>query len=211
MQVVPPDFLRQQIEAVLDDIGADAIKTGMLPDAVSMALVADIIEERALPLVLDPVMVATSGDRLMRADALAILRDRLLPLARIITPNLPEAEALCGAPVVSLADMQDAAGTIVRMGAQAVLLKGGHLAGDTLFDVLATPDGQEVFEAPRIPGRNTHGTGCTLASAIAAGLVQGMTLREAVLRARSYVRLAIEQAPGFGQGNGPLNHAVRVP
>jgi hydroxymethylpyrimidine/phosphomethylpyrimidine kinase len=144
----------------------------------------------------------------LAADAIDVLAARLLPSAAVLTPNLPEAAALCGMAIPDLATMHRAAALLLARGPQAVLLKGGHLPGDTVVDLLATEAGIEAFAAPRIASRNTHGTGCTLASGVAAGLAQGMPLRAAVLRARAYVRAAIAQAPGLGAGHGPMNHAV---
>ncbi|HSU06916.1 MAG TPA: bifunctional hydroxymethylpyrimidine kinase/phosphomethylpyrimidine kinase [Acetobacteraceae bacterium] len=207
---VPPDFVRQQIAVVLDDIGADAVKSGMLANAAIIEAVAEELTARAgrVPLVLDPVMVAKGGAALLATNAIAALKGRLLPLATVITPNLPEAEALSGIPITDLNGMRQAATALLAFGPAAVLLKGGHLPGDTVIDLLATKDETEEFVAPRIASRNTHGTGCTLASAVATGLAQGLKLRDAVLRARSYVRAAIASAPGFGAGHGPMNHAV---
>lgn len=209
---VPAAFLRRQIEVVLTDLGADAIKTGMLGDSGTIGTVCDALVAIAprVPLVLDPVMVAKGGHHLLADEAVATLRRRLLPMATVITPNLPEAEALAGMPISTPAEMRRAAAALLALGVPAVLLKGGHLPSDIVVDLLATPDGMEEFSAPRIDTRHTHGTGCTLASAVAAGLAQGMTLRDAVLRARRYVRAAIASAPGFGGGHGPLNHAVTV-
>jgi hydroxymethylpyrimidine/phosphomethylpyrimidine kinase len=208
VRLMPAEFVARQISVVLDDIGADAVKTGMLGDAVIVAAVCDALAGRNLPLVVDPVMAATAGRSLLSGDGLAVVRQRLLPMTTIITPNLPEAEALTGMAIADLATMQRAATAILELGVPAVLLTGGHLAGDDVIDLLATQQGIEAFAAPRIATRHTHGTGCTLASAIATGLAQGMALRDAVLRARAYVRAAIAAAPGFGAGNGPLNHAV---
>jgi hydroxymethylpyrimidine/phosphomethylpyrimidine kinase len=209
---VPPAFVAQQIAVVLADIGADAMKTGMLGDAPTIEAVADALARHAagVPLVVDPVMVAKGGAALLRQDALGALTQRLLPMASLLTPNLPEAEALTGLTIDSVTAMHDAAAALLRLGVPAVLLKGGHLPGDTVVDLLATAEGCEAFAAPRIAGSHTHGTGCTLASAIATSLAQGMTLRDAVLRARAYVRAAIATAPGIGKGHGPLNHDVQV-
>lgn len=209
---VPPDFLRAQMECVLADIGADIIKTGMLGDAATIDLVCEVLEQSApnIPVVVDPVMVAKGGAKLLADDALLTMKRRLLPRAAILTPNLPEAEALCGFPIHDLADMRHAAEILLTLGVPAVLLKGGHLEGDDLTDMLATEAGVEAFIGRRIPTRHTHGTGCTTASALAAGLAQGMGLRDAVIRARAYVRAAIESAPGLGAGHGPLNHAVTM-
>ena len=161
-------------------------------------------------MVVDPVMVAKGGARLLSADAVAVLIARLLPRAAVLTPNIPEAAALTGLAIDDLTGMHRAAEALLRLGAPAVLLKGGHLPGDALTDLLATRAGTEAFAGSRIASRHTHGTGCTLASAIATGLAQGMTLREAVVRARTYVRVAIAAAPGYGGGHGPLNHGVHV-
>jgi hydroxymethylpyrimidine/phosphomethylpyrimidine kinase len=208
---VPADFVRRQVALALDDPGADAVKTGMLGGAEAIAAVAAELRERLrLPLVLDPVMVAKGGATLLQTEALGVLIAELIPLATLLTPNLPEAETLLGTSIADEAGMHRAAEALLALGAPAVLLKGGHLPGGTVTDLLATPDGIERFSAPRIESRHTHGTGCTLASGIAAGLAQGMGLRQSVVRARAYVRLAIETAPGFGVGHGPLNHAVTV-
>ena len=213
--VVPidPAFIVQQIEVVLEDIGADALKTGMLHSTEVIRAVAGAISRLApsTPLVVDPVMVASKGaHRLLLSDAEAAMRDVLLPMATLLTPNLPEAEVLAGFAVRSEADMRRAAEHLARLGAKAVLMKGGHLEGDRVVDLLFHDGRFDRFEDARIHSRNTHGTGCTLASAIAAGLAQKMSLRDAVARARAYVRAAIEAAPGYGGGLGPLNHAVTV-
>ena len=209
---VPPDFIRQQIDVVMRDIGADVIKIGMLGDAATIDTVRAALAEYApnVPVVLDPVMVAKGGQALLAEAAVDSLRRFLLPLSAVITPNLPEAEALTGLSIRTEADMHLAAKAILALGVPAVLLKGGHLDSDTVTDLLATAAGIELFAAPRIPTRHTHGTGCTTASAVAAGLAQGMSLRDSVVRARAYVRAAISQAPGFGQGHGPLDHTVTV-
>jgi hydroxymethylpyrimidine/phosphomethylpyrimidine kinase len=209
---VEPPFIVQQIEVVLSDIGADALKTGMLHSAEVIRAVASAFKKHAahVPLVVDPVMVAKGGHRLLLTDAETALRDVLLPMAALLTPNLPEAEVLVGFPVRVEADMRRAAYRLMSFGAKAVLMKGGHLEGDRVVDLLAHDSKVDRFEDSRIASRSTHGTGCTLASAIAAGLAQKMSLRDAVARARAYVRQAIETAPGFGQGHGPLNHAVTV-
>ncbi len=207
--VLPPGFVAGQIAAVLGDIGADAIKTGMLADPDVVEAVCDALAAgpRAT-LVVDPVLRATAGRVLLAEAALAVLKRRLLPMAALLTPNLPEAEVLAGMAIPDLAAMHHAAEVLLTLGVPAVLLKGGHLPGDTVVDLLATEDGVEAFSAPRLTSRHTHGTGCTLGSAIAAGLAQGASLRDAVLRARAFVRAAIVTAPGLGAGNGPLNHAV---
>ena len=207
---VPVAFIRQQIAVVMEDIGADVIKTGMLGDVATIEAVCAALADYApgVPVVLDPVMVAKGGHALLADYAVGVLRRRLLPLARVITPNLPEAEALSGVRIVNVEDMKVAAQVLLSLGVPAVLLKGGHLEGDALTDLLATPEGIEAFTSERIQTRHTHGTGCTTASAVAAGLAQGMSLRDAVVRARAYVRATILAAPGYGAGHGPLDHGV---
>lgn len=209
---VPPDFIRQQIEVVMTDIGADIIKIGMLGDAATIETVRAALAAYApnVPVVLDPVMVAKGGHALLAEQAVDSLRRLLLPLAAVVTPNLPEAEALTGLSIRTETDMRLAAKALLALGVPAALLKGGHLNSDTVTDLLATAADTEAFAAPRIPTRHTHGTGCTTASAVAAGLAQGMSLRDSVIRARAYVRAAIAAAPGFGQGHGPLDHTVTV-
>jgi hydroxymethylpyrimidine/phosphomethylpyrimidine kinase len=206
---IPPEFIRRQIEVVLDDIGADAIKTGMLHDAAVIETLAAVLEERAaaVPLVVDPVMAAKGGARLIDPDAVEALKRLLIGRATVLTPNLPEAEILCGAAIGDVAAMRSAGETLLALGCRAVLVKGGHLAGDTVSDVLVTKAGAKVWETPRLETRHTHGTGCTLASAIAAGLAQGLGVENAVDRARDYVQRAIASAPGLGRGHGPLDHA----
>jgi hydroxymethylpyrimidine/phosphomethylpyrimidine kinase len=209
---VEPGFIRLQMRAVLGDLGADVVKTGMLGDAAAVAAVAETLSALApgIPLVVDPVMVAKGGATLLSIDAVAALKALLLPQATLLTPNLPEAEALLGYPIADVDEMQAAGRELRAQGAAAVLVKGGHLAGDRLFDVLVGPDGVEIFEGARIATRHTHGTGCTLASAIATGLGQGLRLSMAVTRARAYLIEAIRTAPGFGRGHGPLNHGHTV-
>jgi len=206
---IPPEFVRRQIEVVLDDIGADAIKTGMLHDAAVIETIAAVLQERAtaIPLVVDPVMVAKGGARLIDPAAVEALKQLLIARAEIVTPNLPEAEILCGVTIGNLAQMRAAGETLLALGCRAVLVKGGHLSGETVSDVLVTAGGARVWESPRIATRHTHGTGCTLASAIAASLAQGQDVENAVDRARTYVQRAIAGAPGLGRGHGPLDHA----
>lgn len=209
---VEPAFIAQQIEVVLADIGADAVKTGMLHSAEVIETVVATLRKYApaTPLVVDPVMVAKGGHRLLLNAAEAALREVLLPMAALLTPNLPEAEVLAGFAVRTEADMRRAAEHLARLGPRAILMKGGHLDGDRVIDLLFHEGRFDRFEDARIKSSSTHGTGCTLASAIAAGLAQKMSLGDAVMRARTYVRRAIETAPGFGRGHGPLNHAVTV-
>ena len=209
---VPPAFIAQQMRVVLGDIGADAIKTGMLHDCATIDAVCDVLDDigRGIPLVVDPVMYAKGGHPLLQRDAIETLKRRLIVHATILTPNLPEAEALSGRTIHTADEMRHAAETMLTLGCSAVLLKGGHLDGNRLVDILATDQGVRAFESPRIATRSTHGTGCTLASAIATGLAQGLSLELSVVRARDYVHRAIETAPGFGRGHGPLNHAHGV-
>ncbi|HEY6979763.1 bifunctional hydroxymethylpyrimidine kinase/phosphomethylpyrimidine kinase [Reyranella sp.] len=212
VEPVAPSFIAKQIEVVLTDIGADALKTGMLHSADVIHAVASAFQRHAAdaPLVVDPVMVAKGGQRLLLTEAETALRETLLPMATVLTPNLPEAEVLAGFPVRVEADMVRAAERLSALGARAVLMKGGHLEGERVVDLLFCDGRFERFEDSRIASRSTHGTGCTLASATAAGLAQKLSLRDAVARARAYVRKAIETAPGLGSGHGPLNHAVTV-
>ncbi len=209
---VAPDFIQQQMRVVLEDIGADAIKTGMLHNTAVIAAVCAVLEELdpAPPVVVDPVMVAQSGDSLIEADAAATLARRLAPLATVLTPNAPEAETLVGREIADVAAMVEAAYDLLDLGPRAVLLKGGHLGGETVTDVLATRDGHEIFASPRIETTGDHGTGCTLASALATGLAQGLAPRAAVIRARAYLREALRTAPGLGHGHGPVNHGHTV-
>ena len=204
---IPPDFVRLQMQVVLADLGADAVKTGMLGSAPIIDAVAETLRPLRLPFVLDPVMVAKGGAPLLDPGALEALR-RLIPLATVLTPNVPEAEALLARPIPTLEAAHQAAHDLLALGAQAILLKGGHLPGPVTTDILATSDALETLENPRIPTRHTHGTGCTLASALATGLAQGLPLSAALHRARAYVQAAIQAAPGLGAGHGPLNHAV---
>jgi hydroxymethylpyrimidine/phosphomethylpyrimidine kinase len=207
VQVMPASFVRLSIETVLGDIGADAIKLGMLANAEIIAAVADCLPRDA-PVVLDPVMVATSGAVLLPDAAIAALRARLIPFATVITPNLPEAAKLTGMKLNNAADYVAAGQALCALGAKAALIKGGHGEGEMLTDTLVHEGGIETITLPRIVTRNTHGTGCTLAAAIATGLAQGMGLVEAVQRARYYLQNAIASAPGFGAGHGPVNHLV---
>jgi hydroxymethylpyrimidine/phosphomethylpyrimidine kinase len=212
IEPVSPNMVARQMRMMLDDIGVDCIKTGMLYSTAIIEAVADVIDEKAIdiPLVCDPVLVAKTGDSLLQEDAMQAFKARLILRASIITPNIPEAEMLTGFSIENRDDMVHAAEMMHTLGVPAILLKGGHMPRDVVTDVLQTDDGTELFEAERIASRHTHGTGCTLASAIATGIAQGMELRDAVRRGREFVRRAIAGAPGFGQGHGPLNHAVTV-
>ena len=204
-----PAFVVRQMELVLEDIGADAIKTGMLHSTAMIDAVADALERFApdVPLVVDPVMVAKGGASLLESAAEQRLCERLLPRALLVTPNAPEAAALTGLELSSPGDLERAAERLVELGAGAALVKGGHLAGERVVDVLSTRSGlKRRFEGPRLHTAATHGTGCTLASAIAVGVAQGMDLERAIERARAYLVEAMRTAPGLGAGHGPLNH-----
>lgn len=206
------DFIVQQMRLVLEDIGADALKTGMMGSPEVIEAVADTIARsaRGVPLVVDPVMVAKGGHALLDESAESALRDVLVPLADVLTPNVPEAEVLTGHSIRSVEDMQEVGHALRDRGPRAVLMKGGHLAGDTVTDLLITASGTHRFDGARVHTTATHGTGCTLASAIACGLAQDMPLVDAVARARAYVRRAMKTAPGLGQGHGPMNHGHTV-
>ena len=205
---VPAAFVTAQARAVLDDIGADALKTGMLGDLAMVETVASILDSApGVPAVVDPVMTAKGGAALLADEAMDAVRQLMVPRAALLTPNAPEAEALTGIAVRTTDDQRRAGEALLALGAGAVLMKGGHLSGERLTDILITPSGETLFEADRIDTRHTHGTGCTLASACAAGLAQGLGLEAAVARAWAYVQEAIARAPGLGRGHGPLDHA----
>ncbi len=203
---VAPDIVRGQIEAALGDIGADAIKIGMLANAGIAAAVADILEGNDIPLVLDTVLLSSSGTPLLDEAGITILKKRLFRRAALVTPNLPETEMLTGIYPKSEHRLRNAAMVFKVLGNNGVLFKGGHGEGDVIRDVLWTGGEFITFEAPRQQSRHTHGTGCTLATAIACGLAQKLPLPEAVSRAQAYVQQAIRKAPGLGQGHGPLGH-----
>lgn len=212
---VPVDFIQEQMRVVLNDLGADCLKTGMLSQPGVIHAICDVLDEldSHIPMVVDPVMVAKGGASLLADAAMEALKSNLIPRATLLTPNVPEAEKLTGLSIKTAQDMADAAQKLFELGPQAVLMKGGHLDedGDVVHDYLFQADGQQdVFSSPRIKTRHTHGTGCTTASAIACGLAQGLSAKEAVIRARAYVQKAIESAPGYGSGHGPLNHAHTV-
>ncbi len=221
IHAVPPEFLKAQLQAVLDDIGVDAVKIGMLHAPEIVRVVAWAIDHYGLKnVVLDPVMVATSGDRLIEEASVRVLREELFPRASVITPNLDEAALLLGRPLADVDSLEPAATDLLAQGARAVLLKGGHLPGEVVMDVLAEPGEPWLhLRSERIHSRNVHGTGCTLSSAIAAFLAQGWPLREAVQQARSYILGAIRAGASVqtGHGHGPLCHGhapqamVRVP
>ena len=205
-------LIAAQLASIMSDIGADAAKTGMLASAAIVRLVAGKVQELAIPkLVVDPVMLAKSGDALLAPEAQAAVRTDLLPVALVVTPNLPEAEALTGRTITTIADMRAAARELRDLGVQWVVVKGGHLAAEgEAIDVVY--DGRDFTElrAPRFPTKNTHGTGCTFSAAIAAGLAKGRDPLSAIRRAKQYVTRAIETALALGHGHGPTNHLVDV-
>ena len=205
---VSPNDVADQMRVVIQDLGVDAIKTGMLGDEGTVHAVCDVLESqgKTIPLVVDPVMVAKGGASLLEEGAVTAVKRRLFPLASIVTPNLPEAETLIG----TFKDPQMALKALVDLGAQNVLLKGGHGNGDTLEDLLLCDGVVHRFVSDRIDTRHTHGTGCTLSSAIATYLAQGDTMLQAVAKGHAYVRGAILNAPGYGHGHGPLNHGYNV-
>jgi hydroxymethylpyrimidine/phosphomethylpyrimidine kinase len=208
IHAVPLDIVRAQIDAVVVDLRPEALKSGMLANADLVSAVAVAVRDHELErYVLDPVMVATSGDRLLEADAVAGIIEELVPLASLVTPNIPEAEILAGMTVDSVDDMRDAGRSILALGAGAVLVKGGHLEGDVV-DVLVSAGDEQVWTRPRIATPHTHGTGCTLSAAITAALALGAPLPSAVERGIRFIDRAIAEAPGFGSGRGPVSHFV---
>jgi hydroxymethylpyrimidine/phosphomethylpyrimidine kinase len=206
IHVVPASFVRQQIDAVLSDIGADAVKTGMLVNAEIVDAVVSVLRDHAVRnLVVDPVMVAGTGTALLEPAACeAFVRD-LVPLARLVTPNLGEAERMTGVPIRSVSDMHQAAAVLIERGARACLIKGGHLSGDQAIDVLHDGNRTDELSAPRISVRHTHGTGCQVSAAITANLARGRTLAEAVAEAKRFITTAIAHGLAIGKGTGPAN------
>jgi hydroxymethylpyrimidine/phosphomethylpyrimidine kinase len=205
------DLVTAQIEAVAGDMGVDAVKVGMLATAAIVEAVAAAIAELDLPhVVVDPVMVAKGGDRLLEPEAVAAMRHELLPRAHVVTPNVPEAEVLSGLTIRSIDDMRTAGERILALGPRVVLVKGGHLAGPESIDVACTRHDTFELKTARVDTRHTHGTGCTLSSAIAANLASGLDDRTALTRAREYLDGALRHAPGIGRGHGPLHHFWRV-
>ena len=209
---VPINFLLEQIRVVLSDLGADCIKTGMLHNAQVIEAVSEAIDKDGGKkyLVVDPVMVAKGGHELLELSALHALKSHMIVRADLLTPNIPEAELLTGLEISDIDTMRRAAYAILEMGSKAVLLKGGHLKDETLTDILVTKDAEKTYSGPRLLTKHTHGTGCSMASAVATGIAQGDTLEMAVQRAKAYVFTAIKTAPQFGKGHGPLNHAHTV-
>ena len=213
-QALPADLVAQQIDALATDLPPDALKSGMLGSGEVVEAVAVGIARYAPPhYVLDPVMVATSGDRLLEPAAEALITRRLVPLAELVTPNLDEARILVQEEVRTPDQMERAGHALIRMGARAALVKGGHLTGDDIVDVLVSNGAVRRFSRPRIDTTSTHGTGCTLSAGIAAGLALGRPLERAVADALDFVHRAIAAAPGLGRGggHGPLNHFVPAP
>ncbi len=208
VELISAELVRAQIRACLSDIGADVIKIGMLGDEAIIEAVADEIADSEAFVILDPVMVATSGDTLLNEGGIEVLKSRLIPVADVLTPNVPEAKMLTGIEIDDVDSLTAAGQALLDMGLYAVLMKGGHLEGNTVVDVLVTEEGASMMSGPRIRTRHTHGTGCTLASALAAGLSLDVPLEQAVLAAREFVYEAIRTAPKLGQGNGPLNHGL---
>ncbi|HEY5338657.1 MAG TPA: bifunctional hydroxymethylpyrimidine kinase/phosphomethylpyrimidine kinase [Rhizomicrobium sp.] len=208
IHAVPPAIVREQIEATLSDIGADAIKIGMLGSAAIVKAVAAALKKaaRKIPIVLDPVMISTSGSTLLAANAVAALKALLFPMATLVTPNIPEAKALVGMGRSHRDEAERAARALIALGAKAALIKGGHATAATIDDVLVWKGGVEVYAFPRIRTKHTHGTGCALSTAIACGLAHGLSLPLATGKAREFVQNAIATAPGLGKGNGPLNY-----
>ena len=207
---VPAEVVAAQIDAVLSDIGADAVKTGMLFSTAIVEVVAGRLRAHGVSrLVVDPVMVAKGGDRLLREDAIAALRDLLLPIAAVVTPNAPEASVLAGLDVVDARTAREAARRIHALGPRLVIVKGGHLGGDRSEDVVFDGTDFEVLSAPRIDTPHTHGTGCTFSAAIAAGLARGASPLDAARAAKAFLHGAIEHAEPLGAGRGPVNHLWR--
>ncbi|GAC1479436.1 MAG: bifunctional hydroxymethylpyrimidine kinase/phosphomethylpyrimidine kinase [Candidatus Dormibacteria bacterium] len=207
IQEVELAIIEAQLDAVAEDFPIGALKTGMLSSSGIIQVVGAAIRRHRLDLlVVDPVMVAKSGDRLLREDAVQALRTMLVPLARVVTPNIPEAEVLAGQRIRSMGDRVNAARAIIGLGARAVVIKGGHADDDPVIDLLVQPEGVHEFRGPRIQTTSTHGTGCTFSAAIAAGLATGLSTAGAVARAREYVSAALERAEPLGHGHGPLGH-----
>lgn len=207
---LPLEVITAQARAVLEDIGTDAVKTGMLGSVEVVETVAALLDEAKAPAVVDPVMVAKGGHPLLPNAAVEAVRSLMIPRAALLTPNAPEAEALTGLEVRDIDGQRRAGEALLKLGAKAVLMKGGHVDGPTVIDLLMTADGETVLEAERIDTRHTHGTGCTLASACAAGLALGRPLEVAAAEAWAYVGEAIRRAPGLGGGHGPLDHGWPV-
>jgi len=214
IHAVPADFVGRQIEAVLSDIGADAVKIGMLHDAdIIQAVAYELRRFEPVNVVLDPVMIAKSGDQLLEKEAILVLKNELLPLADIVTPNIPEAEVLLGRRIKGIGEMKDAARELARSGARAVVIKGGHMEGSLSQDIFYTYENEQMVElnSPRVSSTNTHGTGCTFSSALAAFMARGLRVREAVDEAKKYITEALQAGAAYqiGEGHGPVHHFYR--
>ncbi|MGV6801188.1 MAG: bifunctional hydroxymethylpyrimidine kinase/phosphomethylpyrimidine kinase [bacterium] len=211
IECVTADLIGQQITSVLSDIGADSIKIGMIGSIAAGQAILDALSSFTdIPLILDPVLIATSGDPLNEQGMGDFIRSQLLPQADLITPNIPEAEELTGIQILDRHRQLEAATKLCDLGAKAALVKGGHSTSSTIEDILCSDQGYEIFENPRIDTRNTHGTGCTLASAIATNIAKGEHLSDAIGHAIAYLRAALDTAPVLGNGNGSLNHMVTL-
>ncbi len=210
VEILRPELALAQLQAVLEDIPPGAAKTGALGSRAMVEAIAFAAAEFLFPLVVDPVMVSKHGAPLMAPEAAMALRERLLPAAALLTPNLPEAAALTGRRVETLADMREAAAALLEMGPVAVLLKGGHLEGGESVDLLATRGGFLELPARRIETKHTHGTGCSYSAAITANLALGLALEEAVRKAKAWIHEAIATNPGLGRGSGPVNHFTKI-
>jgi len=203
---VTPEFLKQQIEAVLTDFNVKAIKTGMLFSAELIEVVAEALKGKSIPLVVDPVMIAKGGASLLQEQAVTALKTTLLPLATICTPNIPEAEVLTGMTITSAEDIEQAARRILAMGVQCVVMKGGHLGGEFSSDKVYWNHGFFTMKTPRIQTKDTHGTGCTFSAAITAQLAKGASIEQAIIEAKKFIHLAISTPLSIGNGHGPTNH-----
>jgi hydroxymethylpyrimidine/phosphomethylpyrimidine kinase len=211
VMAIDPSFIQQQMRVVIGDIGVDCVKTGMLHSAEVIEAVVEVLAEIGdVSVVVDPVMVAKGGAALLEPQAVATLTGRLLPMATVLTPNVPEAGALTGCDIADLDTMRKAGDALLKFGCGAVYLKGGHLPGPVIQDLLLMPGSAQVLTGSRVETSHTHGTGCTLASALATGIAQGLDLPAAATRAQAYVHTAIANAPGFGSGHGPIWHGHTV-
>ena len=205
---IPSEFVREQIKSVISDVGADVIKIGMLGNSDIIEVVAEEIEDSNAFIILDPVMVASTGSILLEEKSIDCLKSTLLPIADLITPNVPEAELLTGNKINDVDDLVRSGEFLLAQNTFSALMKGGHLKGESVFDVLVTNEGANIMSGPRIYSRHTHGTGCTLSSGIASCYAIGASIEEAVISSREFVYEAIKSAPKIGQGKGPLNHGL---
>ncbi|MFC7687722.1 bifunctional hydroxymethylpyrimidine kinase/phosphomethylpyrimidine kinase [Ureibacillus sp. GCM10028918] len=203
---VTPEFLKQQIEAVLSDFNVQAIKTGMLFSAELIEVIAEFMKMQNIPLVVDPVMIAKGGESLLKEEAVTALKTELLPLTTICTPNIPEAEVLTGMTINNESDIEQAAKKILAFGVQYVVMKGGHLHGEFSIDTVYWEGGYFIMKTPRVQTKDTHGTGCTFSAAITAHLAKGLSIEEAIIEAKRFIQLAISTPLSIGNGHGPTNH-----